>query len=705
MDNPVRTPGLRPRPATGRGPVLIAQVLVVCLLAVLVGRLWYLQVSMGEHYRALAEGNRIRVVVTPAERGQILDVTGRPLVRNRTELVIAAEPHVLAAQADGGEAVLRRLAETVDVPFEQLHDRVRQCDPEPDHPCWVDASQRPVPLLEGVDPQAGRRLLEHPDEFPGIVAEQTTVRDHPLGAAAATLVGYLQPATEEERRAGENPHVHIRYEGALPVGRDGLELAYDKQLRGEAGRRVLAVDSRGEVTDTVRDTPPRPGAHLVTNIDADVQRIVEKALARGIERARGSGHPADSAAGVVLDVRTGAVVAMASLPSYDPAVWNNGIDQATYNRLLGKHEDSPLISRVIQGQLPPASTFKVVSLAAAVAEGARLDGRYQCPGSLRVGGRAFSNAGGAGHGTIDLRRALVVSCNTVFFDLAHRMWRADGGADPVPRPKDTLPRTARAFGFGEPTGVDLPNEAVGRVPDRHWKRDYWERTRAVSCRRAEKGYPEVAEEDPKRAAELTGIAAEHCAEGYVWRAGDAMNLSIGQGDLLVTPLQVANAYAAIANGGTLYQPRVGRALLEADGSGATRIEPVVAGRLPVSDETLTYLRAALAEVTRSGTAAAAFHGFPQDRIPVAGKTGTASGIGRHDTAWFASYAPADDPRFAVVVVISQGGSGGTTAAPVAREIYEGIYGLSGTRPALPGGVLPAQLPTVRPDGTVRPLDK
>ncbi|WP_243742688.1 penicillin-binding protein 2 [Actinorugispora endophytica] len=708
-------------PRQGRiGLVVAAQALVLCLLAVLTGRLWYLQVPMAEHYQALAAANRTQNLVIPATRGQILDAAGRPLVHNRTELVVSADFHALAAQPDGGDAVLARLSEVLGVPVERLRQRTRLCGPEVSRPCWPGSPYQPITLAEDVDPRLALQIRERQEDFPGISAQQHAVRDYPQGQSAAQLLGYLQPVTEEELRAREE--LRAQFSGVDQVGRDGVERTYDAWLRGVAGVRTLAVDNKGNVTGVVSDTPQRPGAHLVTSIDAGVQKIVEKALAGGIERARSAGYPADSAAGVVLDVRTGRVIAMASVPTYDPAVWDGGIDQATYDRLLSEDAGQPLISRALQGQFPPASTFKVSSLAAAVENGSPLDGTYDCPGSINVGDRAFRNYEGGAHGSISLHKAIVVSCNTVFYRFGYEMWLADGGIDPVQHPRDPMVDMARGFGFGRPTGIDLPNESPGRVPDRTWKREYWEATKEDSCRRARTGYPEVAEENPQHADYLKRVATENCTEGYVWRAGDAANFSIGQGDVLVTPLQLANAYAAIANGGTLYEPRVGKALIEADGSGAREIPPVVAGRLPVSDATLEYLRDALEDVPKEGTASGAFNGFPQDEVSIAGKTGTGTVTGKRESGWFASYAPADDPRFAVVVLISQGGTGGTVAAPVVREIYDGIYGFApqeqeqtgagpgeegeqegpGKRePALPGGEPPSELPTVRPDGTVR----
>jgi penicillin-binding protein 2 len=277
-----------------------------------------------------------------------------------------------------------------------------------------------------------------------------------------------------------------------------------------------------------------------------------------------------------------------------------------------------------------------------------------------------------------MHTALVKSCDTVFYRFAQEMWRRDGGLKPVARPADPMQNRARRFGFGVATGIDLPNESAGRVPDRAWKRAHWESTRAADCAHARTGYPDVA--DPARAAYLKALAYENCHGGGVWWPGDAANFAIGQGDVLTTPLQLARAYAALANGGTLFSPRIGKALTRPDGTLVKTITPPVAGRLPVPGSVLDFIRRALAQVPRKGgTAAGAFKGFPFDRLAVAGKTGTAEAYGREDTSWFASFAPAASPRYVVVVMVSHGGKGADVAAPAARQIWEGIYGLGGGR--------------------------
>jgi penicillin-binding protein 2 len=694
-----RPPGAR---SGVRWGVVLAQLLVLAMAAVMLGRLWYLQVPMADHYQAQASENRVQELSVPAARGGILDSSGHTLVGTTTNLVVSADYHALGEQEDGGQAVLEELAAVLDEDPEELSARMRLCGGGVERPCWPGSPYQPVTLADDVEPERVLQILERQEDFPGISADRHWRRDYPHGELAAQVVGYLQPVTQEELEAREE--LRTQFTGVDLVGRDGVEASYDEQLRGVAGSRRLAVDAQGNVTGVVSDTAPEPGNHLVTSIDAEVQRLTEAALERGIADARAEGNPAETAAAVVMDVHNGGIVAMASLPSYDPGVWDGGIDQDTYEDLLSQDAGEPLTSRAVQGLYPPGSTFKISSLAGAVEDGYSLHSAYGCPGSYMVGDREFENYEGGAHGTISLHRALVVSCNTIFYRFAYEQWLRDGGIDPVDEPREAQAEMARGFGFGTPTGIDLPEEPAGRIPDRTWKQEYWEETQEQACDEAEQADSASAGRDPRHADYLRRLAREHCAEGYVWRAGDAANFAIGQGDVLVSPLQLATAYAALANGGTVYEPRIGKALVSADGEEVTPIEPAVAGEVPAESRTLAYMRNALAEVTTGGTAGGAFDGFPHNKVAVAGKTGTSTQEGREASAFFASYAPADDPRLAVVVVIPEGGTGGSHAAPVVREIYEGIYGLGGEEPALAGGEPPEDLPEVEPDGTVVPLE-
>jgi penicillin-binding protein 2 len=663
--------------------LVVLHVLVGALLLVLAGRMWVLQVIQGQHYQQVAAENRTRDIVVPAVRGSILDDAGRPLVRNRTALVVSVDSTVLSRQADKGKDVLERLAAVLGTKPDKLEEKIRLCGPTIKRPCWQGSPYQPIPVDDHVAPKQGIQIMEKQEEFPGVIAQIQAVREFPQGSLGAQALGYLQPITQDELDKRKGLKV-TGYSGVDLIGRDGLEAEYDVDLRGEPGIRKVNVDSHGRVTGTASEVAAAPGGNIVTSIDANVQAAVEKALKKQYDKVKKAGGK-PSAAGVVMDVQTGRIVALASYPTYDPAIWTGGISQDEYDALLGTRRGQPLISRAIAGQFAPGSTFKISSLSAAVTDGSDLHGSYDCPGSYTVGNRAFHNFEGESHGSMNLHTAIVVSCDTIFYKLAYDEWKRDGSTQPVKNPRDPMVAMARNFGFGSATGIDLPGEVSGRIPDRKWKQEYYDATKKENCKRARTGYPELS---ASRAAYLTAIAKENCAEGYVWRAGDAANFAVGQGDVLVTPLQLARAYAAIANGGKLVVPRVATGVVRPDGTLVRKITAPEPKRLPVPKNVLDYLRSALAEVPTDGTARAAFEGFPFDKVHVAGKTGTAEVYGKKDTAWFASFAPADKPRFAVVAMITDAGTGGGYAAPAVREIYEAIYGLTGKPAVLPDGKLP-----------------
>ncbi len=674
--------------------LLVLHVLIGALLLVLCGRMWVLQVMQGGQYKAIAANNRTRDIVVPAVRGSILDDMGRPLVRNRTALVVSVDKTVLSKQEDQGEAVLARLAKVLGTTRQDLDLKTRLCSPTVPRPCWPGSPYQPIPVDDRVSSKQGLQILERQEDFPGVIAQVQAIREYPEpeGASAAQTLGYLQPITQAELDKRQGLKV-TGYSGVDLIGRDGLEAQYDVDLRGEPGVRKVNVDSRGRVTGIASEQQTVPGSHLVTNLDAKVQNAVEEALAEQVEKVKKEGHK-PSAAGVVLEVNTGRVVALASYPTYDPSVWTGGISQAKYDELLGPKRGEPLISRAIAGQFPPGSTFKISSLSAAISDGYPLNGTYDCPGAYNVGSRAFTNFEGQGYGPMNLHRALVVSCDTIFYRFAYEQWIRDGSTKPVKNPKDPMIKMARQFGFGARSGIDLPGESPGRIPDRTWKQNYWQSTKDSDCKRAKTGYPEI--KNATHAAYLTAIAKENCLEGYMWRAGDAANFSVGQGNVLVTPLQLARAYAAIANGGTLVVPQVARAVVRPDGTVVREIKPAKGTKLPVDKKTIEYIRDALAGVTTEGTAAGAFGGFPMDKVHVAGKTGTAEAYGYDDTAWFASFAPAKDAKYAVVVMVTDAGTGGAYAAPAVRKIYEAIYGFNGQPAALENGQVPTSLPKVAP---------
>ncbi|NBM16684.1 penicillin-binding protein 2 [Streptomyces sp. GC420] len=659
-------------PETGRTPrvqirLVGIQVLVFSLLLTLGGRLWYLQIRNGDEYAKEASGNHVQQVVQPAVRGSILDARGVPLADNETRLVVSASRTDLMKMKDDGKAVLARLADVLGMKVKDVTDKVRLCDSKTPQPCWNGSPYQPIPITDEATTQQALQIRERAEDFPGITAEPTAVRRYtaPGEADTAQVLGYLSPVTDEEIKAAED--TDSPFLRSDQVGRSGLERTYDRELRGKAGVTRYEVDNLGRVIGQAEADPAQAGSHVVTSIDARVQRVAEYELNEAMKEARrqfddntGENYKADAGAVVVLESRTGRVVAMASNPDYDPNAWVGGISGKDYTKLTSKKSNYPLLNRAIQGQAAPGSIFKVVPTTAAVNAGYPFDGRYPCPSSYSIGGQTFKNFESQGHGSITLGQALEVSCDTVYYALAHEQWQKDGGLKPKKNAKNIFYTTARQFGLGKETGIDLPNEVTGRVPDREWKQNFWEANKNAWCKQGKKDGSYVER-----------IAYENCLEGNLMRAGDSVNYSIGQGDTLVTPIQMATIYAAIANGGTVHRPTVGKAVVSADGKRVKEIEPKTTGKLPMSKSLLADIDGALEDVATRGTAAWRFQGWPQDKIPMHAKTGTAEVYGKQTTSWFATYTE----DYTIVMTISQGGTGSGASGPFVRKIYEAMYGI------------------------------
>ncbi len=651
--SPIRVPRPPTRPATVRrrhtvAPVWGLVLVVVCLLGVLLGRLVQLQLVQGTELGQVPPPVSTREVLTPALRGSILAADGSLLVDNSSTAVVTVEPEVLLESPDEGRALVEQVAAELGLPVDQVWGRTRLCgtaDAPAVPSCFSGSPYAPIPLAYDVDPARAIALTERPEELPGVAVQSLPVRAYPSQEVnAAHLLGYLGRPTQAEVSGGKAVAESL-------LGRAGLEQAYDTQLRGTDGVTTVTVDPRGVVTGRLEQADPVSGSDLVTHIDPVVQAEVEDVLAATVGFARLRDRPADSAAAVVLDVRTGGVVAAASWPTYDPAVWSQGISQAEFDRLTDPEQGEPLLNRAVSETFPPASTFKVVSLPAALATGVDPDGRFSCPAAVSIGGRRFTNFESRAHGSLDLREVMEVSCDTVFYRWAYQEWLDLGGLDQESDTADEFVTTAQSYGLGQRTGIDLPGEAPGLVPGREWKRSYWQATRDEACARAETGYPE--ERDRERRTFLEQLAKENCVDGWQYRPGDAVNLSIGQGDVAVTPVQMAVAYAAVANGGTLWEPHVAAELRGRSGEVVDVVEPVQTGTIDVSEESLEIVQDGLAGVNVDGTGAPAFRGWAPG-YDVAGKTGSAESFGRRSTAWYASYGPVQDPRYAVVVVVGAG---------------------------------------------------
>ncbi len=696
---------LRATSATkGRLRLFVVQALVLSLFVTLFGRLWYLQVLGGEAYQAQAAEQSVRELVVQPARGLVVDDMGRPLVANRTSWVVSVDRTLLRQMSSSRQQrLVARLSKAVRVSARQLRARTLLCG-EPDAiagTCWNGSPYQPMPVAEDVPQQVAVSIMEQGEDFPSVLVEPQNVRSYPspYGINAAHLLGYLSPITSDELAEADTRH-DTTLHGASVVGRSGLEKEYDRFLRGRPGYKRVAVDSMGRVLGDSGEVAGRAGDTLVTSIDARVQGVVEQQLSQTIRTARqtfdkvtGRNYVADSGAVVVLDSKNGRVVAMAGAPTYDPSVWVGGISSQQLKHLYSEKARYPLLFRATQGQFAPGSTWKPIMAAGALDHGYGQDTRLDCSSGFQVGNRWFKNYESASFGFIGFDKALQISCDTFFYRVGYHYWQKYGRDKADVNAKDPLVKTAKLFGFGKPTGIDLPGEASGRIADRTWKRAYWEANKGYYCAIAKKPGTDF----------LHVFAREFCAEGYAYRAGDAVNYVIGQGDTLVTPLQSARAYVALANGGTLYEPRVAKAIVSPDGKVIRRIPPKRIGHVKVTDRALRYVDTALLGTAKTGTTSWKFIDFPLDKVHIRSKTGSAEVHGKQSTSWVASY----DKRYVVLMMVTQAGTGSGTSGPAVRKIWEALYGIKGmdvrpSKAALPGAKPPSALPVFARDGEILP---
>jgi penicillin-binding protein 2 len=595
---------------------------VAFMFVALSTRLWFLQVLAGPQHERDARDNSLRTVTTDALRGDIVDRDGRRLVHNRLSLEVRINRDELGDEA---EATLAHLSEILGVPARELGEKL---DSKLYH------SYQPVPVAEFVPEEVYFKVREEPEQFRGVEVVERSVRTYPQGPLAAHLVGWVGQINADEIR-------DRRFAGYGPsdlVGKAGLEAAYERWLRGTPGEERFLVNSDQEVLREFDPKPPEPGHDLRLSLDLDVQRIVEDELLDGIQAARtvydestGRSLVANAGAAVVLDPNTGGIVAMASWPTFHPSWYVRGLSPQQ-DQYLNASDAAPSLSRATQITYAPGSTFKPFVALAAVKEGiASLDQYYDCPGEYvhegDESGAVFHNWSEQGSGILSIAQGLKVSCDTQYYAWGSEFWRLDTATN-----EQELQRRVRQWGFGRPTGVDLPVEAVGTVPDRDYVADHVD------------VYPDG------------------------WIPGIDILLAIGAGEMKATPLQLAQAYAALASG-KLCRPHLVATIEDGDGDVARRIggrcRPV---RYTVAE--LEYIRAALRLVTTEGTASSVFE---QCELDISGKTGTAERPPFQDTSWFAGIVPSEQPEYVVVATVEQGGFGAETAAPIVRNIMSRIY--------------------------------
>lgn len=631
----------------------VVQLLVLSLLATLVGRLWYLQVLTGGEAQALAERTSIRFVYEQAPRGFVFDREGRTLARNRTALTVALD--VSRVPSDRRDQVVRDLARALNMDESDVRDIVEDDRIGPHTP-------RPIAL--DVDKDVVVYLSEHPERFPGVVHLEIPVREYPMGALASHAIGHigeideaeLSEREERQARAEERGTTAREYRPGDLIGKVGVERVYEDWLAGQPGVRRIAVDVRGNPVEETRGQPPQRGWDAILTIDAAVQKAAEDALASGIKLARGftdpeSGKKYEAPAGAVvaLDPRSGEVLALASNPDFDPNLFVGSTPKKELAKLNAPDAHMPFLNRAIAEAVPPGSTFKPLTAAAAwdVQPDLR-DRAFSCPGYMRIGNRVFRDWTPDGHGNVGLSRSLAESCDIVYYTLGVEL-------DAQKRKLgERLQEVASDFGLGSPTDIDLLGERQGLVPDAEWK---W------------KQFSEAQTYDRR------------------WFPGDAANLAIGQGFLQTTPLQLASVYAAIANRGTIYRPHVLKCVSQLDVSQPTVVDeacrsglvprsatPKVLRRVDIAPGALSFLEGSMYGTVRDqGTAAAAFAGFPIDRIDVGGKSGTAQMKPKQPFSWFASIAKSRDKQIVVVALVEESGSGSLIAAPIVRRVLEQYF--------------------------------
>jgi len=669
--------------------LIVFQTLVFSLMFALFGRLFYLQILENDRYQDAAISIQSRDVVTPAVRGAITDINGIPMVVDLPGLVVSINRIELDKQQDKGVSVLSKVATLFGLEYADVYQRTRLCGELPiDNRagCWNGTRYQPIPLVGSASQDLALKIMENADLYPAVEVQSIPIRSYPSleNENAAHVLGYVGAVTDEDLK---NPE--INYYRNEVVGKSGLEVEYNQYLRGTPGVRTFLVNRKEVVTKQDKNIQAIAGNNLITNIDAKLQAGVEKSLAAAIMRARASGFRGDSGAAVVLEIKTGRVLAMASYPTYDPTIWQKGLTVKQAQDLFSEAKGVPALSRPLQGLFAPASTFKSISVVAAADAGYSLNASYNCPAFVEIGTRTFKNFGSQAAGRIPLDLGLAISCDSLWYQIAYDEWVRDGGLKPKSSPSDYFFKAAKAFGIGLLTGIDLPSELKGRLPDRQWKQNWYEQNKDFYC-----NYKERAKK-ADLTAYLIEIARENCLDGNKVRAGDAVNFSIGQGDTLVTPIRLAQIYAAIANNGVYYKPQVARAIVDADGKTVKEFKPEIADTIKIEQSTWDFLHRGLRMVVTRGTAAGVFAGFP---VEVSGKTGTAQVFGRNpngspkdDTSWFAAYGPTDDPQYAVVMMVSQGGFGASTSGLGVRNIFETLFGVSGgrvdpTKAIFPNGV-------------------
>ncbi len=585
-------------------------VLIAGVFAALSTKLFGLQILSSAQYREEAAENLYTTVKTPAPRGVVYDAEGIELVSNRQVQTILADVEVA-----NNHDVLLRLSALLGVPYNVVRNRVLDSS---------SGAQSQRVVASDVTLRETSFITEHIDAFPGVTIQMRTTRTYPYGALAAHLLGYTGTASESDL---SNQVDGQDIESGDAVGKSGIEQTYNSVLSGDHGQRVLITDASGTVQQVVSETAPSKGSDVYLTVSAKVQYVAENALKELID---GEGT-ATAASLVCIDVETGGIVALANYPTYEPEHFIGGISQEVWDEYQTEESHYPLMNRAIAGTYPAASCFKAFTGLAGLAYGFADSGKtWLCSGTWTGFGEQYPQNCWelSGHGYLGIREGIVVSCDVVFYEIARDFYNARQSIG-----TDAMQDFIKEFGYANVTGVDLSGEAEGRIPTPEWKANYF------------RDVPTEAQ----------------------WLPGDMSNMVIGQGYVLVTPIQVARAYAAVATG-KLLKPHLLREVRNSQGDIAITFQTVEDSVPDVDEANYKIMRDALNGVVLENANVAGDFGSLD--FSAAAKTGTAEVAGKEDLAWFACYAPYDKPRFALAVCIEEGGSGGSVASPIAAKVME-----------------------------------
>lgn len=594
-------------------------VLAAAIFGSLTAKLWSMQILFSESYRSESEQNQYATVSTPAPRGFICDAGGNPLVKNRVSLTVLADLDV----ADNHD-VVQRLSTVLGIPFNSVRRSIQDA---------TAGAQSQRVVAGDVRLRDAAFITEHADAFKGVTVEPRTVRDYPYGALAAHALGYTGSVGDEDLKSVPEGRV---IELGDDVGKSGVERQYDSLLAGDHGKRKVVANAEGEVVEVVSETKPTKGSDVHLTIAGPVQYVCDHALAELIAPEGGviGTGKGVAASAVVMDVRDGGIVALSNYPTFSPEAFVGEIPTDIWDAYRDDKAFMPLLNRATEGQYPAASTYKTFTGLAALANGfADTKRTWDCEGSWDGWKTGIKKLcwNHNGHGAVTFRDAIVQSCDVAFYEMAKDFFdSSENGLTSETALQEFLSK----YRFDQPTGIDLPTDSAGRIPTPEWKKDYY------------RDKPE---------------------EG-IWQGGDLANMIIGQGYVLVTPMEVAVAYGAVATG-KIMRPHVLKEVRNTSGDVVKSFEPEVVAEPDVDPTHLAVVREALNGVAVDNadiSSVLSKHGL--DPKTVACKTGTAEYTDQADTAWFACYAPFDDPKYVVACVVEHGGGGSAVAAPLGAEI-------------------------------------